>query len=44
MRQQVPGDADPLLPLETQLTNQWSLAKDGKRRFDADEHPELLRK
>ena len=44
VRQLVPIQADPLLPLEKQLTNPASLAKDGKARFDPTEHPELMRK
>jgi len=44
VRQLVPLQRDPLLPLEKQLTNQYSLAKDGKARFDPAEHPELMRK
>jgi len=44
VRRLVPLQRDPLLPLEKQLTNQYSLAKDGKARFDPAEHPELMRK
>ena len=44
IRQIVPLQHDPILPLEKQLTNQYSLAKDGKARFDPAEHPELMRK
>jgi hypothetical protein len=32
------------LPLERQLTNTWSMAKDGKAYFDAKANPRLMRK
>lgn len=41
---QIPPDADTVLPLEKQLTNPYSLAKDGKARFDPVAHPKLMRK
>jgi len=34
----------PVLPLEKELTNPWSMAKDGKARFDPAVHPRLMRK
>lgn len=34
----------PVLPLEKQLTNPWSMAKDGKAVFDPAVNPELMRK
>jgi hypothetical protein len=37
-------DSDAILPVERQLTNPWSMAKDGKMRFDPAKSPELLRK
>jgi hypothetical protein len=33
-----------VLPLEKELTNTWSLAKDGKTRFDPTVQPKLMRK
>ena len=36
-------EADPL-PVEIQLTNPYSMAKDGKVRFDPTTYPQLLRK
>jgi hypothetical protein len=44
VRQLVPLQRSPLLPLEKQLTNPFSLAKDGKARFDPAKHPKLMRK
>ena len=44
VRQLVPIQPDPLLPIEKQLTNPYSMAKDGKARFDPAQHPELMRK
>ena len=38
-----PGLEAPL-PLERELTNSWSLAKDGKVRFNPGQHPHLLHK
>jgi hypothetical protein len=32
------------LPTEQQLTNPWTMAKDGKARFDARKNPKLMRK
>ena len=32
------------LPLERELTNPWSMTKDGKARFDPRKHPRLMRK
>ena len=40
-------DADPdevFLPDEREVSNEWSFGKDGKRRFDPREQPELMRK
>ncbi len=44
VRQIVPITPDVLLPLEKQLTNPYSMAKDGKTRFDPEQFPELMRK
>jgi hypothetical protein len=35
---------EPVLPLEKELTNTWSMDKDGKRRFDPVAQPRLMRK
>ena len=35
---------EPVLPLERELTNTWSMDKDGKRRFDPVKNPRLMRK
>ena len=32
------------LPHQRQVSDPWSMAKDGKVRFDLAEHPELMRK
>jgi hypothetical protein len=34
----------PVLPHEKELTNPWSMAKDGKAVFDPNANPELMRK
>lgn len=34
----------PVLPQERELTNPWSMAKDGKARFDPAANPKLMRK
>jgi hypothetical protein len=33
-----------LLPLERELTNPWSMSKDGKSYFNPAKHPSLMRK
>jgi hypothetical protein len=33
-----------VLPEERQITNSWSFNKDGKKWFDSDQHPDLMRK
>ncbi|MDQ3287026.1 MAG: hypothetical protein M3Q42_01975 [Pseudomonadota bacterium] len=33
-----------VLPLERELTNPWSMRKDGKMYFDPEKHPSLMRK
>lgn len=35
---------DSLMPMERQLTNPWSMAKDGKFWFRPDQYPRLMRK
>jgi hypothetical protein len=37
------GDVD-VLPHRRELTNPWTMAKDGKAWFNADRFPEVLRK
>jgi hypothetical protein len=44
VRQIVPVEPDAVLPLEKELTNTFSMAKDGKARFDPKKSPSLLRK
>ena len=44
VRQIVPIEPDAMLPLEKELTNTFSMAKDGKARFDPKSSPNLLRK
>ena len=44
VRQIVPIEPDAVLPLEKELTNTFSMAKDGKARFDPKKSPNLLRK
>ena len=44
IRQVVPVNPDGHLPLEKELTNTHSMAKDGKSRFDPSASPKLLRK
>ena len=44
VRQIVPVDPDAVLPLEKQLTNPYSMDKDGKARFDPKLSPKLMRK
>jgi hypothetical protein len=34
----------PVLPQEKELTNPWSMAKDGKSVFDPAANPKLMRK
>jgi hypothetical protein len=40
----VPVTPGAVLPLEKELTNTFSMAKDGKARFDPAKSPKLLRK
>ena len=35
---------NPVMPVERQLTNPWSMAKDGKYRFDPVVYRKLMRK
>ena len=44
IRQIVPASPDAVLPLEKELTNTYSMSKDGKLRFDPKKLPKLLRK
>lgn len=38
------GEDDTSIPDRRAVRNVWSFDKDGKSRFDADEHPRLMRK
>lgn len=31
-------------PVEKQITNSWNFNKDGKKWFNSDQHPDLMRK
>ena len=44
VRQIVPASLDSILPLEKELTNTYSMSKDGKSRFDPKKLSKLLRK
>lgn len=44
IRQIVLTSHDSVLPLEKELTNTYSMSKDGKLRFDPKKIPKLLRK
>jgi hypothetical protein len=44
VRQVVAATDDPMLPLERELTEPWSMSKDGKMHFDPAKLPKLLRK
>ncbi|MEG3193746.1 hypothetical protein SNE32_16110 [Lysobacter sp. D1-1-M9] len=44
VRQLIPCGRDDTLPVEQELTNPWSMAKDGKLYFDPANHPRLMRK
>ena len=44
IRRIIPTNPDSTLPLEKELTNTYSMAKDGKLRFDPKKLPKLLRK
>lgn len=38
------GADSSLLPVANDVGNVWCFDKDGKRRFDPDKHPRLMRK
>jgi len=42
-KQMITPTLETPLPTEQQLTDPWSMAKDGKARFDAGKHPKLMR-
>jgi hypothetical protein len=44
LKQLIAPDLQTPLPTERQLTDPWSMAKDGKARFDPRKAPKLLRK
>ena len=43
-KQTIESTPETPVPLERKLTNPWSMAKDGKFRFDPRMHPRLMRK
>ena len=43
-KQAITPELETPLPVERGLTNPWSMAKDGKARFDPRESPKLVRK
>ena len=44
VKQAITPDLETPLPLERELTNTWSMAKDVKTYFDQKAHPRLMRK
>lgn len=44
IKQALTPELETPLPLERELTNTWSMAKDGKTYFDAKVNPRLMRK
>ncbi len=44
LKQTIHPELDTPLPTEQQLTNPWSMAKDGKARFSPAKAPKLMRK
>lgn len=44
VKQAITPELETPLPLERELTNTWSMAKDGKTYFDQKVHPRLMRK
>lgn len=42
LKQSIDRALEAPLPRERQLTNPWSMAKDGKTRFDPDKSPKLM--
>ena len=44
LKQALSSTLETPLPLERQLTNAWSMAKEGKARFDPRAYPRMMRK
>jgi hypothetical protein len=44
VRKIIPVTTDSIMPFEKELTNTYSMSKDGKLRFDPKKLPKLLRK
>lgn len=44
LKQAIHPELETPLPTERQLTNPWTMAKDGKMRFDTVALPKLMRK
>lgn len=44
LKRKITDTLETPLPTEQQLTNPWSMSKDGKFRFDPEKHPKLMRK
>lgn len=44
LKQKITENLETPLPTEQQLTNPWSMSKDGKFRFDPKHFPKLMRK
>ena len=44
LKQKIHPSLETPLPTEQQITNPWSMAKDGKTRFNPIKSPKLMRK
>ena len=44
LKQMIDPSLETPLPTEQQITNPWSMAKDGKTRFNPAKSPKLMRK
>lgn len=44
LKQKISDSLETPLPTEQQLTNPWSMSKDGKFRFNPKKHAKLMRK
>jgi len=45
VKQHLDGDTErTLLPSEREISDVWTMDKDGKQRFDPERHPDLMRK
>ena len=43
-KQAIHGELETTLPVDRELTNTWSMSKDGKFYFDQKEYPKGMRK